>query len=162
MKLLATINPENITKEQAKKFDVRHAVRAVVFDVDGNVALLHVQKYMYHKIPGGGIEVSEDIPTALQRECMEEIGCEIEIGQEIGYIVEYRGEFKLKQISYCYRAKVIGAKGISSFTEHEKNNNFKVEWVKLEDAIKIFEKDKPDEYDGKFICERDLTFLRNY
>jgi 8-oxo-dGTP pyrophosphatase MutT (NUDIX family) len=162
MKLLAKINPENITEKQVSEFDVRHAVRAVVFDVEGKVALLHVQKYKYHKIPGGGVEISEDISTALQRECMEEIGCQIEIGSDIGEIVEYRGEFKLKQISYCYRAKAVGIKGEPSFTESEKSNDFKIEWVKLEDAIRTFEIDNPDEYEGKFIRERDLTFLRNY
>ncbi|MDP3986254.1 MAG: NUDIX domain-containing protein [Candidatus Veblenbacteria bacterium] len=162
MKLLATINPENITEEEVKKFNIRYAARAVVFDAGGNVALLNVQKYRYHKIPGGGIEASEDVPTALQRECMEEIGCKVEIGSEIGEIVEYRGQFKLKQISYCYRAKVVGGKGVTSFTESEKSNDFKVEWAKLDDAIKTFEVDNPDEYEGNFIRERDLTFLRNY
>jgi 8-oxo-dGTP pyrophosphatase MutT (NUDIX family) len=161
MELLATINPENIAKDQAISFRVRRAARAVVFDDQGNVALLDVHKYKYHKIPGGGIEAMEDVPTALRRECMEEIGCNVDIGPEIGEIVEYRGEFKLKQISYCYKARVIGEKGAPSFTEHEKSNDFRVVWVKLEDAIKIFQMDKPDEYEGRFIKERDLIFLQS-
>jgi 8-oxo-dGTP diphosphatase len=162
MKLLLTINPINVTTKRASKFRVRKAARAVVVDKKGNIALLHVRKNNYYKLPGGGIENSENIATALKRECIEEIGCQIKIGSEIGRIIEYRTKFNLKQISYCYRAKVIGKKSRPSFTKSEQANKFKLEWVTIKNGLKVLENYNPDDYEGKFIRERDLTFLRNY
>lgn len=159
MKLLGTINPEGITEEEAQGFALRHAVRAVVFDAEGCVAVLHVLKRGYHKIPGGGIESSEEVIAALQRECREEIGCEIEVGSEIGEIVEYRREHQLKQISYGYRATLIGQKGIPVFTDKEKQDGFKAEWYTLEEVIEIFKQEDPEAYEGKFMSKRDGLFL---
>ncbi len=161
MKLLATINPEGVTEEEAKGFSVRQAVRAVVFDNEGKVAILHVQKRGYHKIPGGGSESSEDVITALRRECLEEIGCEIEVENEIGEIVEYRRQHQLKQISYGYRAKLVGQKGIPAFTQEEKSDSFTAEWHMLAEAIDQFEKDNLELYESKFMSTRDLLFLKN-
>ncbi len=44
--------------------------------------------------------------TALMRECMEEIGSEIETLGEVGEIHEYREQYNLHQISYCYFGKI--------------------------------------------------------
>src|SRR5450830_1921296 len=75
----------------------RRASRAVVFDRDGNIALLDVSKRGYHKLPGGGIDEGEDILAALNRETMEEIGCTIGNIRELGIIEEYRNNYELHQ-----------------------------------------------------------------
>lgn len=79
MKQLALINPENSTEEEVKTYQVREAARAIVLDENNMIALLHVSRDGYYKLPGGGIEDSEDPVDALKRECREEIGCEIEV-----------------------------------------------------------------------------------
>lgn len=160
MALLTTINPENISAEAANALDARDTARAIVYDADGNIALLHVTRLNYHKLPGGGVEESENTLTALQRECREELGCEIEVGDQVGEIIEYRGKFGLKQTSYCYTAKVAGAKGIPAFTDEEREKGFVIKWVPLEQAIQILETEKPDDYEGRFIVRRELVFLR--
>src|SRR5688572_4730076 len=111
MKELLLINPESVTEEEVKEYPVREAARAIVTDEDGLIALLHVSNKNYYKLPGGGMEKGEDRIQALKRECLEEIGCHIEVTGEIGSIVEYRKIFHIKQISHCYLARLKGSKG---------------------------------------------------
>jgi 8-oxo-dGTP diphosphatase len=41
----------------------------------------------YWEFPGGKVEHHEDLPTALRRELMEELGVEVEIGAELHRVV---------------------------------------------------------------------------
>lgn len=135
MKQLALINPEEVTEDEVQLYKVRKAARAVVLDENNYIALLTVTDENYFKLPGGGIEEHEDILTALNRECTEEIGCNIEVLHELGSIIEYRKVFKLKQISYCFLAKTEGRKGISNFTQEELDKGFEVVWLPIEEAL---------------------------
>lgn len=159
MNNLAFINPENISENEANAFAVRRAARAVVFDADGNIALLNVTKHGYHKLPGGGIEGEESKEETLNRECLEEIGCSIEITGELGKIIEYRKQFGVKQLSYGYVAKVVGEKGTPQFVDEEIEEGFQVEWRTLDEAIQLIQSEHPDDYMGKFVVERDLLYL---
>jgi len=160
MKLTKTIQFKDLKPEEIEKFEIRRAARAVVFDQDKKIGILYVSKYNYHKLPGGGIETGEDIITALKRECLEEIGCNIETVSEIGEIIEYRDKWLFNQHSYCYLANLVGAKGSPDFTQKEKDNGFEIKWVSLEEAIKLLENDKPEGYEGGFIQIRDIAFLK--
>ncbi|MFH1030206.1 MAG: NUDIX domain-containing protein [bacterium] len=141
------------------EYKIRRAARAVIFDEDGNVALLYVTKDGYHKIPGGGIEEGESIKEALHREALEEAGCEIEITDELGLILEDRTQKNIFQINYCFIAKTKTI-GEPNFTEKEKANGFKLEWLPIDEAIAIAEKDKPKKYMAKFMRYRDLIYLK--
>ncbi len=92
MKLLKTIRDKDLGLDFAEPsvYRERKASRALVFDKDNNIALLHAKNKSYHKLPGGGIEDGEDIIQALRREAMEEIGCEIDNIKELGIVEEYR------------------------------------------------------------------------
>jgi len=164
MKLLREIYSDNFKKEDfdehAKNCTVRRAARAILLNESNKIAFLNVSKEKYHKLPGGGIEEKEDILTALSRELMEEVGAEAAVIDEIGMIIEYRHQFK--QTSYCYLAKVIGECKNTSFTELEISGGFMLEWKDINEAISILEKDAPESSIGKFIRERDLTFLKYY
>jgi ADP-ribose pyrophosphatase YjhB (NUDIX family) len=48
--------------------------------------------------------------VALKRECIEEIGCDIEVLQEIGLVNEWRKIYQIHQVSFCYLAKIVGKK----------------------------------------------------
>jgi 8-oxo-dGTP pyrophosphatase MutT (NUDIX family) len=161
MKLLKTIKDEDfgLINKDVSDYKKRTAVRAIVFDSENKVALLNVSQYGYHKLPGGGVEDGEQLAEALNREVMEEIGCNIKVSGELGRIVEFRDEFELEQESLCYLAKVIGKKGNSNFTEEEANQGFAPFWTCLENAIDILRADSPKNYEGKFIKVRDLCFL---
>lgn len=140
----------------------RKAARSVVFDENKKIALLHVTKKGYHKLPGGGIEKGEDVRVALERELLEEIGCYAGNVQELGIIKEYRNKSELHQISYCFASNLIGEKGTPNFEESEIADGFVPVWLSLEEAIKTLERerDRCNDYEGKFIRLRDLTFLK--
>lgn len=159
MKFLKKIDIDNVGDEIAKNYQQRRAARAVVFDADNRVALLHVTKESFHKLPGGGLEGEEDIISALRRECLEEIGCEIIVEQELGYILEYRTRWELRQESYCYLARVLGDKGVPHFSESEKAQGFEIIWLPLEEAIETVRNNQPTLYPGEIIQNRDLAFL---
>jgi len=153
------INPE-ATKVDASKFRKREAARAVVSDSDGKVALLRVGLYDYHKLPGGGVDEGEDVPTALERELLEEIGCKAEVTGEVGEIIEYRDQFEMVQSSYCFTANQVGEKREPDFTEKELKEEFSIVWVDgIDEAITLLQYDEPTNYEGKFIKIRDLALL---
>lgn len=165
MKTLREIHHSEIipgtSNKSSANFRERHAARAIVIDENGSIALLYVRKYGYHKLPGGGVEDNEDIKQALERELLEEVGCQAEITDELGKIIEYRDEWDQKQTSYCYLAKQVGEASKPDFTEKELSEGFAVVWAKdVTEAIALLEHDTPEEYGGKFIRERDLTFLK--
>ena len=65
MKNLLTIKERDIVPGSpivdTSAFRKRGAARAVLLDDSGQVYLLKVSKYGYHKLPGGGIHEGEDI-----------------------------------------------------------------------------------------------------
>ena len=163
MKLLKEITDQTIQEGLSESYDkpyrLRKAGRAVLFN--GNkISLQYVSKHNYHKLPGGGVEECETIKEALKREIQEEVGCDIAIKKPIGIVIEYRNKFKLLQISYCYFGEVVGFVGEPVYSETEIAGGFKPIWVTLDEAINLLENDKPNDYQGKFIKIRDLTFLK--
>lgn len=159
MKQIAIINPRNVSEQEVASYKLRTAARAIVKDKENKIALLVVGRDKYYKLPGGGIEEGEDMMAGLERECQEEIGCNIEVTGEVGYTVEYWKEDDEKQTSYCYVANVVGEKGSPDFTESEKERDFSVIWVSYEEAIKLFKESQPIQFEGEYIKPRDLAFL---
>lgn len=165
MKNLLTIREQDINPSAPKidpiGFSERKAARAVVLDSQNRIYLLNVRSHSYHKLPGGGIEEGENIEIALERELLEEIGCRAKVIKEVGIVIEYRDQFKLKQTSYCYLAKQTGAEQAPAFEESEISEGFeKVMASNIDQAIQTLEKDTPDNYEGMFIRLRDLRLLR--
>lgn len=158
MELLKEIKDKDFPKDESS-LKIREASRAILFDDNNLIPLLFVAKHNYHKLPGGGIDEGEDKAEALIRECLEEVGSEIEVTGEVGKIIEFRSEWDLKQISYCYYGKII-SKGEPDFTEKELSQGFKMVWISLKDAILKIENDKPENYEGSFVQKRDLEFLK--
>lgn len=159
MKLLLTIKDKPIPTKN--KIPFRYASRAIVFDKNNLIPLLFVSNQNYHKLPGGGIEDGESKIKALEREILEETGCKMEVRGEVGKIVEYRSEFNLIQTSYCYFGTVL-VKGKQSLTEEETSEKFELIWVLLSEAISKIKNDKPLDYEGSFIQQRDLRFLEEF
>ncbi len=160
MKKLGLINPRQVNEADILEYRLREAVRAIVFDNAKNIALLEVSRDSYFKLPGGGVESGEDFETALKRECLEEIGCDIKIIKPIGYTEEYWKEDTEKQVSYCYLAKLDGEKGEPELIQSEKDRGFETIWVSLEEGIEMLESCSPTQWEGDYIPPRELLFLR--
>lgn len=161
MKLLATLNPEQVSEEEARNYPVREAARAVVLDADNRVALLHVTSQGYYKLPGGGLDDDTDKIAALNRECLEEIGCAVTVVEELGCLVEHRKMFSLEQVSYCYLARVVGEKGSPSFTEKELADGFSELWLPYDEALATLEGSDAKNQEGRlYIVPRDIIILK--
>ena len=159
MQLLKIINPEKVDESNLLGWEYRKAARAVVFDKENKIGLLHVTSKNYYKLPGGGIEEGEDVKIALDRECEEELGVQVEVLKEIGSIVEYRAQFKLHQTSYCFLARTNSDKNVPNFTDEEKSSGFEIVWVEPKEALRLLNLKQTSDYEGKFIEERDFCFL---
>jgi ADP-ribose pyrophosphatase YjhB (NUDIX family) len=132
-----------------------------IFDGDKKIALLHVTKLHYHKLPGGGIEQGESIEDALQRELSEEIGCSVKNVRELGIVEEFRNKFSLRQLSYCFLADLAGEKGTPHLEQDEIADGFETVWLSIEDAIGTLENEAGvEDYEGKFIRLRDVSLLK--
>jgi 8-oxo-dGTP pyrophosphatase MutT (NUDIX family) len=158
MQLLSEIKDADYPSDESI-LEIREASRAIAFDEDNLIPILFVGKRNCYKLPGGGIDDGENQLEALAREMKEEAGCTIEVTGEVGEVIEFRSKWNLKQTSYCYLGKVV-LKGDPEFTETELKNGFKLIWVSLDEAITKIENDKPADYEGKFIQQRDLILLK--
>lgn len=160
MNFITTLNPENATEEEIAKFNKRTAIRAIVFDKENKIGVLYVNKHRYHKLPGGGQLDKETNEDTLKRECLEELGCNVEIIKEIGEIIECRKIHNTKQTAICYLAKVIGEKGKPSFTQEEIDNGFQIKWVTVREMISLLDSDKALNEEGRlYITPRERLFL---
>ena len=156
MNLFDKVQLEEI--ESSLDYRLREAVRAIV--LRGNkMALLYVSNENYHKLPGGGIEQGENLNQALEREILEEVGVTIENIREVGNIIEYRKQHKLKQISYCFVADVKDDTGKLNLTKEEKEDGFELKWVSIGDALELMKNDKPRDYLGTYVKARDISIL---
>lgn len=157
------INPNASGTTESNSWYQREAVRAVVRDHAGRIALLYASERRWHKLPGGGIEPGEGEEEAIEREMIEEIGCKVEIDHDLGQVVEYRECASMKQVSHCYTATVVGEKGQPQFTPEETAEGFGVVWTdNIDLAIKTIEDDVIDDDDmvSKFMRLRELAILQ--
>ena len=73
------------------KYRVRQGVYGLILNGDQNIALVKVRDGYF--LPGGGIEDNETHEECLKRECEEDLGYNIKLGEYIGkssnYTVSY-------------------------------------------------------------------------
>ena len=152
----------SINTDDRENYYVRKAVRAVLSDDRGRIALMYARQRDYYKLPGGGVDEGEDLDTALSRELLEETGSKATVTEELGLVLEWRDFKKMKQISYAYKASLIGEPGVPDFTQSEIDEGFEVRWIdSLDEAIKLVEaKITHDNLEVVFMSKRDAAILR--
>ena len=157
MKLLLELRDKDIGAISKKSIMKERAASRAILMNNGKIALMNVTKHSYHKLPGGGVEKGESIEEALLREMKEETGCKIKIIAELGKIIEHRTHLGIIQTSYCYLAEVV-KKGKPEFDKGELSAGYKLEWVKIDEAIKKFNLQKSVVFPG-WIDEKDKPAL---
>ncbi|MDX2110179.1 MAG: NUDIX domain-containing protein [Verrucomicrobiota bacterium] len=95
---------------------VRTAARAVIIK-DGKLLVVTMQdaKGTFYILPGGGQRSGENLRDTLRRECQEELGCTVDIG-ELLYVREYIGKNhqfsdnhqSFHQVEIVFRATLTG------------------------------------------------------
>ncbi len=70
------------------KYSIRTATKAIIIE-DGKILLnKYSGRNIYYTLPGGGQDHNEDLKSNLKRECLEEIGAEVQVG-EVLFVREF-------------------------------------------------------------------------
>ncbi len=143
MNILTTFNDNNF--EPTDYFD-RPTVKAIIVNDNDEVLLFS------SGLPGGGVEDGETNKQALERELMEEIGAKVSITRELGNVIAYRDELKLKYIFTGYECRLASLDIPTTVIDHEIGKV--CVWKKRTESIKEMEqhivdvKNNPDQYEG--------------
>lgn len=154
MKRLFDIDLHNYDPNWPKFY--RPSVRGIIFDQQGNVAMIYSEKYHFYKFPGGGIEGDETNLQTLTREVKEETGLTVipESVKEFGEVlvtVKYsavKEDTTLVQQNLYYTCEVESEIGNLNLDEGEKDLGFIFKFVPIDEAIRIndsFTSDNPGE-----------------
>jgi ADP-ribose pyrophosphatase YjhB (NUDIX family) len=122
---------------------IRTAARALII-LQGKLLAIKMrdQSGIFYILPGGGQHHGETLVQGLQRECLEEIGTDVEVG-ELLYVREYIGKNhqfskdhrSFHQLESVFRCSLPNPNGIGPGTEHDKKQ-IGVEWVALDELHK--------------------------
>ena len=122
---------------------IRNSVKAIIIQND---QLLVIKKEdhegVYYLLPGGGQEYRETFHQTLKRECIEEIGQEIEIGDVI-LIREYVGknhehaefDYNTHQIEYMFLCTIKGGSTKIQNGFNPDDGQIGVEWLPLRELV---------------------------
>ncbi len=140
----------------------RYTARAILKNKDNKYAVMYSHKFKLHSLPGGGIDESEDILTALRREVLEETGCVCDDIKELGFVSENRFHCDYTQTSYYYIVETSGATQTTQMTEDEKSNNTETQWHTLEDMVSLIFSPVHETNQRKFLQARDVAAIKEY
>ncbi|MGB0415702.1 MAG: NUDIX domain-containing protein [Coraliomargarita sp.] len=119
---------------------IRTAARALIIREGKLLAIkMRDRSGIFYILPGGGQRHGETLKQGLERECLEEIGTEVEVGKLL-YVREYIGknhEFRnahsaFHQLESVFRCSLPNPDGIGPGSEHDKKQ-IGVEWIPLAD-----------------------------
>lgn len=115
---------------------IRNSVKALIVEDSKILAIkLADEQGYWYVLPGGGQEPGETFHQALQRECLEEISTEVEIG-DLRFIREYIGEnhefanwdANVHQVEFMFECRL--PEGVQPRTGHVPDSTqLDVEWL---------------------------------
>ena len=140
--------------------------KLVLFDRDGNIAVIGRTAHGYLTLPGGGIDAGETLEQGTLRECREETGCTAVLVDKLGIVDDYRHRDMRHCVTHCYRATVVGEKGVPSPMPDEAESGMHVRWLPVDEARALFARQVADlragrvaHYNTGFNIYRDYLFL---
>lgn len=143
-------------------YELRKSARAILLNSHGEMATQWVKNDSYHKLPGGGVKSGESLEDALQREIIEEVGCDCKIIKPVGVTIEYRNQYKLLQISYCFVAVVDGEIREPKLEPDEIAEGQETLWMEPKLLLQKMSSDQPLKLKGHFILAREKAFVEEF
>ena len=164
MRKLFTLDLKDYNPD-GKKF-YRPSVRGIIFDDNHNVAMIYSRKYHFYKFPGGGIEGDESHLETLAREIKEETGMTLipKSVKEFGEVLKIQNGDKTGnniihiQQSFYYTCRVENKIGKQKLDEGEKEADFVLKFVPIEEAIGVNAVFKGDKFKQQ-MAEREKRVL---
>ncbi len=147
----------------------RTIVKGIIVDQSGAVAVFNKRVANDYRLPGGVLEEGENPQDVFLKEIKREIGCEIEIIEDIGIIEEHMAQDEIIQETYVYVGRVL-EKGKIDYQSQELDEFGKVLWVSPEEALKLISDYKKEVDNGeienlyhtKFSVYKDEFITRYY
>ncbi len=172
MKLIAKITDEDIGEKMVEMNNPFHrkASRGIVFDNEGNIAVFFKKNKNMYKLPGGGLEENESFEEAFIREVREEVGCEVQIIECLGYIEEYKTKSNYIQTSYVFIGKIVNKLENLELTRMEQDEGGERLWLTPEQTLIRMKENyynlKASKYTNlystKIVAKRDIKILETY
>ena len=175
MKVIKTLTDKDFNLDVKEMINPRkrEGARGLVFNKDGNIAILFKKNKNEYKLIGGGIDDGEEPEDAFVREVKEETGCSVKIDKYLGNFIEEKSQDSFIQTSYVFVAHIIGNKSVPKYTKKEEDEGSRCIWLDIDEAMYLIknceDKLKPSKYDGemsiyhtKFIVKRDYEILKYY
>lgn len=124
---------------------IRNSAKAVIVQ-DGRLLVIRLEDQYgtAYVFPGGGQEKGEELKDAVARECLEEIGQAVNVG-ELLHIREYIGknhEFAewdadIHQVEFYFACSLIDPEATVFEGSNPDDHQVAVEWIALEDLSQI-------------------------
>lgn len=142
----------------------RNIARAIVYDDNGEFYFVRAErdddfgKATLIETAGGGVEMGEDLQTAIKRELKEELGVSVEIVCKIGVVSDYYNLIHRHNINNYFLCKVKSF-GEKNLTQDE-IDSFHLSTLKLtyEEAVHEYENRKSTRL-GTLVANRELPVL---
>lgn len=117
---------------------IRNSAKAVIIQNERVLLTKNVdQEGFYYLFPGGGQEKFEELKDAVVRECIEEIGCQVEV-KDIIFIREYIGknhqfadsDADIHQVEFYFECVMDSQEEVSN-GHNPDETQVGVEWIEL-------------------------------
>lgn len=144
--------------------NTRLVVRAIVLNEEGEMALHRIRRddafgdQEYYETPGGGVDGGETLTEALKRECLEELGEEVELLQEIGVVYDAYNLIKRQNESHYFLCKKL-SQGDKHFVSDGDLLIQETLWVSVEEGAKLLQS-QPDNGVSLLVKTRELPIVK--
>ncbi|MBQ7327256.1 MAG: NUDIX hydrolase [Clostridia bacterium] len=142
----------------------RNIVRGIVYDDEGYFYFVRADRdddFGRAKVietAGGGVEGGEELPIAIKRELLEELGAEVEVICKIGVVDDYYNLIHRHNINNYYLCRILSF-GERHLTEDEiRKWHLSTLKLRFDEAVAEYESNR-DSMLGRIITNRELPIL---
>ena len=163
MKIICKLNDKIVLNQEGFSIkSPRITARAIVKNPNGLFAVMYSEKFNLYSLPGGGVEIGEDIIGALKREILEETGCTCDDIRELGIVYENRACHDFTQKNHYFAVTTYHIPASTSLTEKELENKTEVQWHSFKDMLSLISSANHSTEQRKYIQARDMAAINEF